>query len=70
MLRFMEKKCSDGYADFGNGEILYDKDVADFVKKHLRVVDRFNVRKVCEATLQAFAMLQSHEEIPKGNWKF
>lgn len=60
-----------GYADFGTFKV-YDKDVAKYVKKHLRFVDRFNIHKITESVLLSFSILSGSCEPPaKGdNWKF
>lgn len=63
-------KYWDGYADFGDFKV-YDKDVADYVKAHLRFQDRFDIRKITEAVLLAFSILsKSVEEPEEKNWKF
>lgn len=71
---FGVKKCkrlgyNDGCAKFAD-RIVYDKDVALFVEKHLRFIDRFNVRKIAESALISFSMLSGSVDIPKGKWKF
>lgn len=64
-------KYSDGYATFADGKRVYDKDVALLVKKHLKLVDRFNIRKIAEAALLGFSILSGSVETPKKrNWKF
>ena len=65
------KKYWDGYADFGSFKV-YDKDVAEYVKKHLRFRDRFDIRKITESALLSFSILSGSCEPPeKGdNWKF
>lgn len=64
------KKYWDGYADFGDFKV-YDKDVADYVKAHLRFRDRFDIRKITESVLLAFSILsKSVEEPEEKNWKF
>ena len=64
----------DSYADFG-GEVgrVYDKDVAAYTKKHLRFIDRFDIRKVVEASQYSFSILSKSVEEPKPkkkNWKY
>jgi hypothetical protein len=64
------KKYYGGYATFAD-RVVYDKDVALFVKKHLRLIDRFDIRKITEASLYAFSILSGSCDAPKGkNWKF
>ena len=43
----------EGYADFG-GKIVRDEDVYKEVKKRLKFTDRFNMRKIVEASLLTF----------------
>ena len=60
------------YSDFGKdiGKI-YDWQVGDYVKKHLRFADRFNIRKITAAALTAHAILSNSCETPSDdNWKF
>lgn len=62
-----------GYADFGNGHVVTDQDVANFVFKHMRIRDMFCLGKVVTATLSAFAILSdenSTKEELDGDWKF
>ena len=64
-------KFSDGYAEFEDGEVIHDKDVADFVKRHLHIWDRLNMKKVTTAVLATFAaMADENCELDDGNWKF
>ena len=64
-----KRRYYDGYADFGDFKV-YDKDVAVYVKKHLRFFDRFDIQKVTEAVLYSFSILSKSVEPPEGNWKF
>ena len=62
------------YADFGEtvGKV-YDYQVADYTKKHLRFFDRFNMRKVAAANAYSFSILSKSIEEPdvnKKNWKY
>lgn len=62
------------YADFG-GDVgrVYDYQVADYTKKHLRFFDRFNLRKVAGAMFLSFGILSKSTEEPdvgKKNWKY
>ena len=70
----MRKWYMDSYADFG-GDIgkIYDWQVADYAKKHLRFFDRFNMRKVSTAMQWSFSILSKSIEEPtikNGKWKF
>lgn len=67
--KFGKNKYYDGYADFGD-LIVYDEDVAKYVKKHLRFIDRFDIRKIVEATFYAFSILSKSCEEPEGKWHF
>lgn len=66
----------NGYAKLKDGRIIYDKDVHDFMLKHLRLRDRFNTRKITEAALYSFMILCDSVKAPderivsKKNWKF
>lgn len=69
----LKKYVADNWADFGNYKV-YDHDVANVVRKHLRLIDRFNLDKVVEATNWAFSCMadkdcQGKDPFPK-NWKF
>ena len=62
------------YSDFcdGRGE-LYDYEVADYTKRHMRFFDRLNIRKVTSAAMWSFEILSKSTEEPckgKKNWKF
>lgn len=64
-------KYWDGWCDFGDGRIVYDKDIAEYAKKHLKLRDRLDIRKVTEAVMYSFSILSGSVEPPKGkNWKF
>ena len=66
-----EKFKPEGFAEFEDGTRLYDEDVIQFVKKHLRLRDTFNIPKIVVATLEAFVMLQHPDTISNDeNWKF
>jgi len=52
------------------GPKIFDEDVADFVVKHLKFLDRFNPYKVAIATMYAHPMLMGDFKIPEGNWTF
>ena len=65
------KRYWKGYAAFKDGRVIYDKDVYDFVLAHMRLRDRINVRKIVEAALASFAMLEGTAERPiREDWKF
>ena len=62
------------YADFGGsvGKV-YDYQVADYTKKHLRFFDRFDMNKVVAASQYSFSILSKSVEEPKPgkkNWKY
>ena len=69
-----KKWYMDSYADFGgNVGKVYDYQVADYAKKHLRFFDRFNLRKVATAMMWSFSILSKSVEEPNiknGKWKF
>lgn len=66
-----ESKYWDGYATFADGRVVYDRDVAEYVKKHLKASDRLDIRKITEAVLYSFSILSGSVEPPKKrNWKF
>lgn len=66
----------DGYAVFTEqpNNRVYDYEVADYVKKHMRFIDRLSMRKVSSAMAYAFAILSKSTEEPKelknNKWKF
>ena len=61
---------SCGYADFGTFKV-YDRDVALYAKKHLKLLDRLNMEKVTEAVMYSFSILSRSVKPPEGdNWKF
>ena len=77
-----EKKCKrtdelylDGYAEFDPpiGKV-YHKDVAKYVIKHTRFIDRLNPYKMVVATFMSFDILNGALEEPKTKngkkWKF
>ena len=64
-------KGRDCYADYPGVGKVYDKDVADFVVKHLRFIDFFNPKKIAVAAIYAQLMLFGVEEMPKDpNFKW
>ena len=66
-----KNRYSEGWAKFEDGTMIYDKDLADFVKKHLKLLDRLDTRKVVESSALGFVMLEGGTDIPEGDdWKF
>lgn len=67
-------RYGDGYADYPGVGIVYDKDVAEYAKKHLRLIDRLDMRKVAEAVIASqgilFGVDNPNEYTDKKNWKF
>lgn len=60
-----------GQAVFGNGLIVTDEAVYQLIKKHSRLIDRLNHRKMVEMTFWAFNILSKSVEVPSdGKWKF
>ena len=65
-----DKDWNSGWADFGNGLIVYDKDVVKLAMKHLRLRDYINPHKVYVAMMYAFDILSKSTEAPKGNYRW
>ena len=64
-------RYSDGYADFRNGEKIFDRDVYEFTKNHTKILDRLDMHKTIDSAITAFTMLEGGIEMPKDkNWKF
>lgn len=61
------KDLKDSYADFGDFRI-YDEDLAKFVKKRLRFLDRLNLTKVVQSAQVAFTLMANHEENNPKNY--
>ena len=57
-----ETRYYDLGATFEDGRYLSDKEVADYVKKHMRPEDQKDVRKVTECALMSFAILSGDVE--------
>ena len=55
-------KYDNGFAIFDNGLRIYDKDVADIVKKQLNYFEKRDVRKVVETASIVFAELAPGKE--------
>ena len=63
--------------EVGGGYIIYpgkgkitDVAVANYVRKHTRLIDRFNVEKMTSFVLYAQSILMGVVDEPKGNWVF
>lgn len=66
----MPYKATDEWADFGDFKI-FNSDLATYVKKHLRLIDRFNIDKIISAATWGFSDIQdAGGKIDLGNWKF
>lgn len=69
------KTYMDTYANFGGaiGKI-YDYQIADYAKEHMRFIDRFSLRKTTSAIMMSFDILNGAIEEPtftdKKKWKF
>ena len=53
--------------------LIYDQDVANFVRQHMRFRDLFSFRKIVSAVLSAHAIMldeQQFEEHKDRKWKF
>lgn len=69
--KYFENHDDYGYCSRDDGTEVYDHDVADFVVKHLKPLDRLNPYRVAIATIYAHPMLMGDFEIPKKkNWTF
>lgn len=61
-----------GYAKFQD-RIVFDEDVYQLVKRHSRLIDRLNPKKMIEMTWAAFDLLAGSIEKPENvseNWTF
>ena len=60
------------YAEFSDGLRVYDRQVAEYTKQHLRFIDRFNLKKVVAAANWSFSILSKSCEAPSkdDNWKY
>ena len=66
-------KKLEGYRRYPGVGTIYDEDVYQFIRKHSRLIDRLNPRKMLEMTEWAYAELSGGVEHAKGtsqNWKF
>lgn len=69
--RYFKEHDQYAYCIREGGKAIYDNDVADFVVKHLKLLDRLNPYKVAIATMYAHPMLMGDFEIPKKKkWTF
>lgn len=61
-----------GYRRYPDGPTVYDEDVYQFIRKHSRLVDRMNPRKMVEMTEWAHAELGEDysSKDDKSNWKY
>lgn len=65
------QRYSDGYTDDPVKGPIPDEDVAKLVNDHIHWWDRFDIRKICEATLYAQGMLVGWCPMPKKDkWYF
>lgn len=63
----------EGYIDYPGVGIIKDEDVYQVIKKHSRLVDRLNPRKMLEMSFYAQAILMKVAEPDDANnpkWKF
>lgn len=56
----LKKFVSDSWSDFGSFKV-YDHDIAEVLRKHLRFRDRFNFDKVVEAAAWAHTLMAENE---------
>lgn len=65
-----KKHKLNGYATFSD-RIVYDEDIYQYVRKHSRLVDRLNGRKMIEMAIMAFDILNGSLIAPnRRGWKF
>ena len=66
------KYWMDTYSEWDDGTRLYDWQVADYTRKHMRLIDRLSMRKVAAAMMHSFSILSKSTEEPKlkKNWKY
>lgn len=67
-----KNRYSDGFADFGDGKIIYDQDLAKFVEEHLKPTDRLDVHKIVDASVLGFSILEGGVDTSdyEEDWKF
>lgn len=64
------KRYWNAYADYGD-RIIYDKDVYEYIMKHMHFLDKLDIRKIVEAAFLSSGILNGAVEEPKEkNWKF
>lgn len=68
----MKKKYYDGYTRSHSGRVFSDKELSKFVRKHLRLIDRLDIRRITEAVLISHNIFLEEMEVvtKKKNWKF
>ena len=60
-----------GYREYRDGKRTYDEDVYKLIKKHSRIIDRINPRKMIYMSEIAWAILdEAILEPDNPNWKF
>ena len=52
------------------GKVITDLEVAEFVKKHTRFVDRFNIKKMVAASLLSECILMGSVQMPDEDYRF
>ena len=67
-----EKPWMETYSEWADGTCVYDWELADYTRKHMRLFDRLNMRKVASAMMYSFSILSKSVEEPKlkKNWKY
>ena len=68
----LKKLPVDGYADFGDMKV-YDKDVGNYTRQHMRFIDWLDPEKVATAMMYSFSILSKSVEEPdikNGKWKY
>lgn len=68
--KFPNKRYWNTYADYGD-RIVYDKDVYEYIIKHMHFLDKLDIRKIVEAAFLSVGILNGAVEEPKEkDWKF
>lgn len=57
MLTSIIPKYWEGWSERDDGRKVTDKEVAEYVTSHMRIIDRLNIRKVVEATIISHLIL-------------
>lgn len=64
---------NDNFVNCGD-YVVYDSEIVEFLKKHMRFVDRLDLNKVLAAEVAAYEMIcyekESHEPFKSGKWYF